>query len=107
MKAAKTERLEARMTPEQKAMLELAAELSGLSLTDFVLSEATRGARRVMARERPLVLSPEDVALIRQRLAEPVPSRSAALQRAQSRTDVAVNVDYDAFYQSLTATASR
>lgn len=36
-KAARTARLEARITPSQKALLERAAALSGRSLSEFVV----------------------------------------------------------------------
>ncbi len=36
----KPERLEARLTPEQKALLQRAADLSGRTLTEFVIIRA-------------------------------------------------------------------
>ena len=40
--ASKTARLEARITPDQKALLERAAALSGRTLREFVVSSAQR-----------------------------------------------------------------
>lgn len=42
--SAKAERLEARVTPEQKRMIERAAELRGISLTSFVVVSAQQAA---------------------------------------------------------------
>jgi len=42
----RSERVEARFTPEQKRLLERAAALEGPSLTDFVLSSAQAAARK-------------------------------------------------------------
>jgi uncharacterized protein (DUF1778 family) len=52
-------RLEARATPEQKALIEEAANLQGQSVTDFVLAAAQDAARRVIEEERVLHLSAE------------------------------------------------
>ena len=40
--AAKRERLEARVSPEQKALIERAARLEGRSVTDFLVRSAQR-----------------------------------------------------------------
>lgn len=46
--ARKQERLEARISPEQKQVLVRAAELAGQTLTEFVISHAVDAARRVV-----------------------------------------------------------
>lgn len=58
--AGKAERLEARITPEQKEILQHAAELEGRSLTDFVVSSAQEAARRVIHDHEILLLSSKD-----------------------------------------------
>jgi uncharacterized protein (DUF1778 family) len=40
----KLERLEARLAPEQKRLIERAAQIRGTSVTDFVLASAQRAA---------------------------------------------------------------
>ena len=45
---ARGERLEARISTDQKALLERAAELQGRTLTDFVLASAHDGAVRTI-----------------------------------------------------------
>ncbi|MGH9556874.1 MAG: DUF1778 domain-containing protein [Terriglobales bacterium] len=46
--ATKTQRLEARVTADQKRRLEYAARLRGTSLTDFVVLSAIQEARRTI-----------------------------------------------------------
>ena len=55
--AAKLERLEARIRPEDKRSLERAAELSGRKLTDFVVSAACEAARETIQRYEGMVLT--------------------------------------------------
>lgn len=49
-------RLEARVTVEQKAQLQKAAELSGRSLSDFVVASAQENARRVLQQHEAIHL---------------------------------------------------
>ncbi|MGA1995912.1 MAG: DUF1778 domain-containing protein [Bryobacteraceae bacterium] len=58
--AGKAERLEARITPAQKEILQHAAELEGRSLTDFVVSSAQAAARRIIHEHEILLLSAKD-----------------------------------------------
>lgn len=51
------ERLEARITPEQKELLQRAAALAGTSLTDFVLTSARRAAERTIREHEVLTLT--------------------------------------------------
>jgi len=59
-KPSRSERLEARITPEQKALLSRAAELRGRSLTDFVVSSAQEAARETIREHERLTLSERD-----------------------------------------------
>jgi uncharacterized protein (DUF1778 family) len=54
------ERLEARLSPEQKALLERAAALEGRSLTDFVVSSAQSAAVETIQRYEVIALTAED-----------------------------------------------
>ncbi|HZU11817.1 MAG TPA: DUF1778 domain-containing protein [Chloroflexota bacterium] len=56
----KSERLEARLTAEQKALLQHAADLLGRSLTDFVLSALTVEAERVIREREVITLTARD-----------------------------------------------
>lgn len=49
----RSKRLELRTTPEERELIERAAEVSGSDLTEFVLTHASDAARRILAdRER-------------------------------------------------------
>jgi len=57
---ARAERLEARVTAEQKSLIERAAALQGRSLTDFVLTSVQDAARRAIEEHSQLALSVRD-----------------------------------------------
>ena len=59
-KRLKGERLEARLTSEQKELLQRAAQLEGTTLTDFVVRSAQEQARRVIEEHTLIKLSLED-----------------------------------------------
>ena len=54
------ERLEARVTAEQKALIEHAAALEGRSITDFVLASVQDAAKRAIAEHEVIQLSVKD-----------------------------------------------
>jgi uncharacterized protein (DUF1778 family) len=53
---SKTERLEARLTREQKRVIERAAEIRGLTTTDFVLTSVQHAAAEVIKEAEILYL---------------------------------------------------
>lgn len=57
---ARAERLEARVTTEQKRLIERAASLQGRTLTDFVLTSVQDAARRTIEEAHRLELSVRD-----------------------------------------------
>ncbi len=57
---ARTARLEQRVTPETKALIERASLLQGVSSTDFTIAHATQAARETISRLEGTVLRPED-----------------------------------------------
>jgi uncharacterized protein (DUF1778 family) len=57
---AKTARIETRVTEEQKALFQRAADLTGRSLTDFILSSAQEIAVRTVREQDVLTLSGQD-----------------------------------------------
>jgi uncharacterized protein (DUF1778 family) len=61
-KTARTrgERLEARVTAEQKALIERAAALQGRTVTDFVLTSVQAAARQAIEDHQQLELSVRD-----------------------------------------------
>ena len=56
----RAERLEARVTAEQKSLIERAAAMQGRSVTDFVLTSVQDAARRAIAEHTQIALSVRD-----------------------------------------------
>ena len=56
----RTERLDCRIEPAQKRLLERAATKLGLRLTDFVISTLTTAAQEVVREDEPIRLSRAD-----------------------------------------------
>lgn len=54
------ERLEARVTADQKALIQRAAELEGRSVTDYVISSVQDAAKRTVEAHDVMVLSAAD-----------------------------------------------
>lgn len=54
------ERLEARITAEQKILIQRAAELEGRSVTDYVIASVQDAARRTVEAHETIVLSAAD-----------------------------------------------
>lgn len=54
------ERLEARITADQKALIQRAAELEGRSVTDYVVSSVQDAAKRTVEAHEVIVLSAAD-----------------------------------------------
>jgi len=82
------ERLEARLTARQKALLKRAAAIRGQSLTDFVISAAQGEAERVIRSEYMISLGAEEsAAFATALLSPPRPNRTlrAAAARYQHR----------------------
>jgi uncharacterized protein (DUF1778 family) len=81
---ARTARLEARVTDDQKALFQRAADLTGRSLTDFVVSSAQEIAARTVREREVLTLSGLDRKVFLDALLNS-PSPSKCLRRAASR----------------------
>ncbi len=60
LRRTRAERLEARVTAEQKSQIERAAALQGRSVTDFVLTSVQEAARRAIEDHARLALSIRD-----------------------------------------------
>lgn len=78
---ARGERLEARISHDQKAMFQRAAELQGRTLTDFVIASVHEAATRAIEEHEMLVLSERDRAVFFDVLVNP-PMPNERLQRA-------------------------
>ena len=81
--AERTARLEARITPTEKALLERAAALTGSSLTDFVVRSAHERALRTIQDHEILTLSARDSEAFIAALLNP-PAPGPRLQKAAS-----------------------
>lgn len=82
MTTEQTARLEARLPASVYATLKRAAELTGRSITDFVVSAAHEAAQRAIEAEGILRLSAEDQQRFAQTLIN-APAPNPALRRAR------------------------
>lgn len=69
----RAERLETRVTAEQKSLIERAAALQGRSVTDFVLTSVQDAARRTIEEHSQLALSVRDSEAFVDALLKPQP----------------------------------
>ncbi len=82
--AHKRERIAVRLTPTAKQALERAAEVSGRSLSDFVVDSAFRAAKQTIEEHERLCLSGEDRKAFLAALDNP-PKPNRALRGAAAR----------------------
>jgi uncharacterized protein (DUF1778 family) len=85
----KRERLEARVSPEQKALFEHAAALQGQSLTDFLVQSAQSAAEVVIREHEIIHLTARDSAVLAEALLNP-PEPNDTLRAAAQRYRVLV-----------------
>jgi uncharacterized protein (DUF1778 family) len=82
--SSKRERLEARVTKDQKRIIERAAEIRGTTLTDFILVSAQQAATQTIKDFEMLTLRDEARAVFVNALLNP-PAPNAAAQAAARR----------------------
>jgi len=90
-KRTRAERLEARVTAEQKRLIERAATLQGRSVTDFVLASLQEAARRAIEDHGRLALSVRDSEAFVEALLKPKPVNGRlrdTVRRYRERTGV-------------------
>jgi uncharacterized protein (DUF1778 family) len=80
----KPERLEARVTREQKHLIQRAAELEGRSITDFLVASAQSAAQQVIQEHETLRLTAKEREVFVQALMDPAPP-TEKLRRAVRR----------------------
>lgn len=80
-KNKKWERLEARIRPEQKQLFKCAAELSGQTLSDFIVSTLQEAAQDKIEKQSMLKLSVKDQEIFAQYIIDP-PQPNERLQQA-------------------------
>lgn len=79
-----SERLEVRLSPEQKALVERAAELPGRTVTDFVLSSLQQAAEAVIREHEIMTLTAQDSRVFVELLLHP-PAPNERLRTAAVR----------------------
>jgi uncharacterized protein (DUF1778 family) len=82
------ERLETRLSPEQKALLERAAALEGRSLTDFVVSSAQAAAAETIQRYELIALTARDSLVFAEALVNPPAPNERLLVAARRHRDL-------------------
>jgi uncharacterized protein (DUF1778 family) len=81
-RAARTTRIEARITPDNLALVKRAAELEGRSVSDFVVSAARDAAEKRIERTQIIRLSIEDQRAFAEAILNP-PKPGPAWRRAR------------------------
>lgn len=74
--ALRSDRIEMRVTPAQKRLIERAAVASGMSLTDFALNSLQASAKTILEKQSRTVLAPEyAAAFVEAILRPPAPNK--------------------------------
>jgi uncharacterized protein (DUF1778 family) len=83
-KKEKTERLEARINPKMKALIQKAADLEGRKLSEFIINSSQREAKKIIREHEVLSLSKcESERFVNALLTPPKPNK--ALTKAAKR----------------------
>lgn len=77
----KPERLETRLSKDQKELFQRAADILGITLTDFVISSVQTAAKQVIQEHEIMILSQRDQQVFVEALLNP-PTPSAKLNSA-------------------------
>ena len=81
--AKRTERLDARVTREEKRVIETAARLRGISVTDLMRTTITDAATRIIRENELLILSERERQAFVQALMNPPRPNEAAVAAVQ------------------------
>lgn len=84
MSALKKQRIDLRLTDDDKSIIEEAAAMSNQSITQFMVSSASERAVKVIEQHRRLVLSEESSNLVMDAISNP-PAPNDKLKRAANR----------------------
>ncbi|EFB2343655.1 DUF1778 domain-containing protein (plasmid) [Escherichia coli] len=84
MSALKKQRIDLRLTDDDKSIIEEAAAMSNQSITQFMVSSASERAVKVIEQHRRLVLSEESWNLVMDAISNP-PVPNDKLKRAANR----------------------
>lgn len=94
-RVAKSERLVARVSREDKLVITRAAELVGASVTDFVIGEAKAAAKRLVEEDRMIRLNAKESRRLMNALLAPARKPPASVVRAKRRYQKSVASDLD------------
>lgn len=84
MSALKKQRIDLRLTDDDKSIIEEAAAMSNQSITQFMVSSASERAVKVIEQHRRLVLNEESWSLVMDAISNP-PAPNDKLKRAADR----------------------
>lgn len=84
MSALKKQRIDLRLSNDDKSMIEEAAAMTNQTITQFMVSSASERAAEIIEQHRRLVLSEESWNLVMDALSQP-PEPNEKLQRAARR----------------------
>ena len=79
----KSERVAARLSPEQKRLLQRAADLEHRTLTDFLVERGLRGAEEVVRRHEVMTLSERSARAFMEAISNPEPANAYLRQAAE------------------------
>jgi uncharacterized protein (DUF1778 family) len=82
------ERLEARLSADAKAIIQHAADLSGRSLSDFVVSSALKAAEEEIREREIIMLSVRDSIALAEALLNPKGPNEALLEAARRHREL-------------------
>lgn len=82
---ARSERIEARITPDALATVRLAAEMQGRSLSDFIVTAAEQAARQTIEELQIVRLSADDQRRFAEALLTDKTEPAPAMKRAAAR----------------------
>jgi len=84
----RAERLETRVTAEQKALIEHAAALQGRSITDFVLTSVQDAAKRAIEEHQVMTLTVADSRAFVEALLDPPPPNARLKETVRRYRDI-------------------
>jgi len=79
----KSERVAARLSPEQKQLLQRAADIEHRTLTDFLVERGLRGAEEVVRRHEVMTLSERSARAFMEAVSHPEPANAYLRQAAE------------------------
>ncbi|WP_318389021.1 DUF1778 domain-containing protein [Enterobacter sp.] len=84
MMAVKKQRIDLRLSPNDKSLIEEAAAMTNQTITQFMVNSASERAAEVIEQHRRLILNEESWALVMDALSKPA-APNEKLQRAAKR----------------------